>query len=140
MNSKPNLPLLAAWLIALFALCFTLYGSEMLHYPVCNLCWYQRICLYPLTVLLGIAAYKNETVVIPYAIALPGIGLLFAIYHYLEQMFPSVFNVIQFCTANVECSTQHFKLLGFITYPFLSITACSAIIVLLMLANKKTKA
>jgi disulfide bond formation protein DsbB len=136
MQKKPNIALLIAWFIAVFALVFTLYSSEVLNYPVCNLCWYQRICLYPLTLLLGIAAYKNESVVIPYALPLPCIGLLFAIYHYLEQKFPQTFNVIHLCSVGVPCSAQHFKLFGFITFPFLSILACVALITLLIIAKK----
>jgi disulfide bond formation protein DsbB len=139
MQTKPNFPLFLAWFISLFAFCFTLYSSEILHYPVCNLCWYQRICLYPLVLLLGMATYKNETSVIPYALPLPVIGSLFALYHYIEQNFPQVINFIPLCSVNVPCSTKHFNLLGFVSYPLLSFTACISLIILLMLAKKSAK-
>lgn len=120
-----------AWLIALFALLSTLFASEILNWPVCPLCWYQRICIYPLVILLGIAAYKNEKMVLPYALPFPAIGFLFAVYQYLEQMIPG-FSPINFCKQGVACSTIHLKLLGFITIPLLSAVGCFVIFILLI--------
>lgn len=125
-----------AWLIALFATISTLFASEILNWPVCPLCWYQRICIYPLTILLGIAAYKNEKVIIPYALPFPVIGFLFAVYQYLEQMIPG-FSPIDFCKQGVACSAIHLKLLGFITVPLLSAVGCVVMFVLIL--NSKTK-
>ncbi|MCX7125877.1 MAG: disulfide bond formation protein B [Gammaproteobacteria bacterium] len=122
--------LFLAWLIALIATLATLFASEVLHWPVCVLCWYQRIAIYPLVILLGIAAYKNEKMIIPYALPFPIIGFLFAVYQYCEQMIPG-FAPISFCTQGVACSTIHLKLLGFITLPFLSAVSCVLIFILL---------
>lgn len=123
-----------AWLIALFGMIASLVASDILNWPVCPLCWYQRICIYPLVILLGIAAYKNEKIVIPYALPFPVIGFLFAVYQYLEQMIPG-FSPINFCKQGIPCSTYHMKLLGFMTEPFFSAVGCVVIFLLLLLSN-----
>jgi disulfide bond formation protein DsbB len=127
-----------AWVISLIVMLSTLFFSEMLQWPVCPLCWYQRIALYPLVILLGIAAYKNDRSIISYAIPFPLIGLFFAVYQYLEQMIPG-FASIEFCkNGAVACNAIHLKLLGFITIPFLSGIACLLIFILLI-ASKPAK-
>lgn len=119
-----------AWLIALIALISTLLAEYVMHWPVCPLCWYQRICIYPLVILLGIAAFRNERVAIPYMLPFPILGFLFAVYQYLEQMIPG-FAPIDFCTQGISCATIHLHYLGFITIPFLSAMGCAMIFVLI---------
>ena len=127
-----------AWIISLISMLSTLFLSEMMQWPVCPLCWYQRIALYPLVILLGMAAYKNDRAIIPYAMSFPLIGLFFAVYQYLEQMIPG-FAPIEFCKDGaISCNAIHLKLLGFITIPFLSTIACLLIFILL-LASKLEK-
>ena len=130
--------MLLAWLIALAATLTTLYSSEGLHMPVCHLCWFQRICIYPLVIILGIGAFQNDPRASIYAIPMSIIGGLFALYQYLEQMIPG-FSPIQFCTANLSCSTTHIRFFGFITYPFLSFMACLMITLLLIPCLKGSK-
>jgi len=126
--------LFIAWIIALLSMIITLYASRALSIPVCHLCWYQRICIYPLVIILGIATFRNDASIILYSIPLAALGALFALYQYLQQMIPG-FAPIDVCGLGPNCSNIHIKLLGFITYPFLSIIACIMIIVLLMLAK-----
>lgn len=136
-NSKRQLYLFLAWLISLTAMIFSLYSTYMLNISPCPLCWFQRVCLYPLVIILGIAAFKDDNHIVPYIIALPVIGFLFALYQYLEQMIPG-FSPIKLCRANgVPCSTIHFQWLGFITYPFLSMLASLFITLFLLLTYKK---
>lgn len=113
--------LIISWLIALAALLVTLYLSEVLLWPVCHLCWYQRICLYPQVILLGIAAFKNDRVILFYTSWLSIIGLIFAVYQYLTQLFPITFEGIALCGAGPSCATLHMNWLGFITFPFIAI-------------------
>ncbi|MCX7121280.1 MAG: disulfide bond formation protein B [Gammaproteobacteria bacterium] len=127
--------LFLAWLVALIAMISTLYASEVFHWPVCVLCWYQRIAIYPLVVLLGIAAFKNEKIIIPYALPFCVTGFLFGVYQYGEQMIPG-FAPISFCTQGVPCSAIHFKLLGFITLPLLSAVGCGVIFCLLLFCRE----
>ena len=123
-----------AWLIAVVAMISTLFAEYILHWPVCPLCWYQRVCIYPLVILLGIAAFKNERIAISYILPFPILGFLFAVYQYLEQMIPG-FSPIDFCTQGISCATIHLKLLGFITLPLLSAVSCVLIILLLTISG-----
>lgn len=123
-----------AWVIALLATMVSLYFSVVKHWPVCHLCWYQRICIYPLAIMLGIAAYHEEHGVAKYAMPLAILGFLFALYQYLEQMVAG-FAPINLCGAGgPACSHIHFQWLGFITFPFLGMIACAAIIFFLIVA------
>ena len=135
-ESETNIYLLFAWLISFAAFCISLYSSEILKYTVCHLCWYQRICLYPLVILLGMASFKNERHIIPLALPLPIIGAFFGLYQYLEQMIPG-FAPIEFCSIKAPCSAIHFKWLGFVTYPFLSLMSCLTLIVILIIARRQ---
>ncbi len=127
--------LLFAWLISLVAFLATQYSSEILNMPVCPLCWYQRVCLYPLLIILAIAAYRNDRQIAIYAGPLALLGALFAFYQYLEQMIPG-FAPINLCRASgVDCSQIHLKVFGFITYPLLSIIASLVIFTLLLIAK-----
>jgi len=127
--------LFIAWFIALAGLLVTLYASNILTIPVCHLCWYQRICIYPLVLILGIATFRNDGNIAIYTIPLALIGFIFSLYQYLEQMIPG-FSPINVCGTGADCSEIHLKLLGFVTYPFLSMLACTAIIILLVLAKR----
>ena len=118
-----NYGLFLCWLIATAAFIATLFFSEVLHWQVCNLCWYQRIAIYPLVILLGIAAFRDDKNIIPYAKTFCIIGLLLALYQYAEQMIPG-FAPIALCTQGISCAETPIKLLGFITVPLLSATAC----------------
>lgn len=124
-----------AWLIALIAMLSTLFASIVLHWPVCVLCWYQRIAIYPLVILLGIAAFQNDKHIVPYALPFPIIGFLLAMYQYAEQMIPG-FAPIELCTQDLPCSAIHMQWFGFITLPLLSAIACVVIAGLLLSANK----
>lgn len=130
-----RISLFAAWLVAFTAVMATLYSSEILEYPVCHLCWYQRICIYPLVLILGIATFRDDGKIAIYAAPLTIIGAFFALYQYIEQMFPG-FGPIKFCSAGVSCSYIHIKLFGFMTFPFLSLAACVVMFVLLLVSYR----
>lgn len=133
--------LLAAWIIALFATLTTLYMSEILRLPVCPLCWYQRLGIYPLSILLGIALYRNDRQIYIYAIPLAILAAVFACYQYLQQMIPG-FNPIHFCVAHSmqeDCSRIDWQLFGFITLPLLSLISNLLIIALLILSRDNRK-
>lgn len=128
--------LLLSWLIALSAVTLTLYSSIVLLMPTCNLCWYQRICLYPLVIILGIGAYQNDKRSIVYALPLAIFGALLALYQTILQWLPSL-EPIGVCGLGPKCSDIHLQLFGFITYPMLSFFASVAVIMLLSLAWRK---
>jgi disulfide bond formation protein DsbB len=121
--------LLAAWITALVATCTSLTLSGVFHYIPCSLCWYQRILMFPLVIILGIGFIKQDRHSVGYALPLACIGLVIALYHSLLQwrLVPESGT----CVATVPCSISQLTLLGFITIPFLSLLAFSAITVLL---------
>ena len=124
-----------AWLVAVLATGGSLFFSEWMHFVPCELCWYQRIFMYPLVVLLGIATYKNDRGIIPYARVLSTIGMCISIFHYLKQKVPSMQDVIP-CSSGVPCSGQYINWLGFITIPFLALISFVLIHWILFLGRK----
>lgn len=128
----------AAWLVAIIATLGSLSFSEILGYTPCELCWYQRILMYPLAVILGIAVFRGERQVIWYALPLAVPGMLLAGYHYLYQKLP-VLQQARECTGAVSCSDQSAQWLGFITIPLLSFTAFLIISTTLLVAAVRKK-
>lgn len=124
-----------AWIISLIATLGSLYFSEIVGYPPCDLCWYQRIFMYPLTIILGIAVYKKSNEVIPYILPLPLIGFAIALYQYILQNLPAVDS--SFCGPDISCTTKYIDIFGFITLPFLSMVSFAIIFVLLLVVRKK---
>lgn len=108
-----------AWLLSLLGTLLSLFLSEMLHWPICALCWYQRICLYPLVIILGIATFRNDNKITIYTIPLTLLGIVFAGYQYLEQMIPG-FSPIDVCGTGPSCSHIDWIFGGFITLPLIS--------------------
>jgi disulfide bond formation protein DsbB len=108
-----------AWLISLLGLLLSLFFGEVLKWEMCRLCWYQRIALFPLALLLGIAAYRNDRRIIPYALVLCTAGGLFALYQVLEQRFP-ILRTSAICGYTHDCSKNIFELFGFLTFPMVS--------------------
>lgn len=126
-----------SWLIALIATLLSLYLSILEALPVCELCWYQRICMYPLAIILGIAAYRDDRMIALYTLPLAILGLLLSLYQYLEQMIPS-FSWVHLCGAGTDCSKIHLQWFGFVTLPFLGLVANVIIIILLALTYENT--
>jgi disulfide bond formation protein DsbB len=127
--------LFLAWAIALIGTAASLVFQYGLGYQPCTLCWYQRIALYPLVVILGIAVYRDDGGVRRYALPLSIIGLCVALYQYLEQMVPGIARLAP-CRTGVPCSGRDIDVLGFITIPLLSIAAF-ALVTLFLAAEKK---
>jgi disulfide bond formation protein DsbB len=79
-----------AWVVALTCTLGSLYLSEIAHFIPCTLCWYQRIAMYPLAVLLLVAAIKRSTEIARATLPLIAIGAAISTYHYLLERFPSM--------------------------------------------------
>ncbi|GAJ40946.1 disulfide formation protein [Parageobacillus caldoxylosilyticus NBRC 107762] len=90
MKDNKNLEnvLVSAWVISLIATLGSLYFSEILKFIPCDLCWFQRIFMYPQVVLLGIAVIRKEYGIARYSLALSVIGGTISLYHYLLQKVP----------------------------------------------------
>lgn len=133
-NYKPFL-LFIAWLIALLATISAIYASLILKMPVCELCWWQRICLFPLVIQLGIATFRQDLKISWYTLPLVIIGGLIAFYQYLLQKVPAL-QSISLCRSGpgtVNCSAIDWQIFGFVTISFLSLVAFVVLFFLLWL-------
>lgn len=128
-----------AWLTAVVATAGSLYFSEVRLFVPCTLCWYQRILMYPLAIILAVASYRQDRGVVKYALPLSLLGMLVAGYHVLEQKVPG-FGSAALCRAGVPCNLQYINWLGFITIPVLSLAAFTIISVLLIAVGRARRA
>ncbi|WP_281885980.1 disulfide oxidoreductase [Paenibacillus sp. YYML68] len=141
MNWKPFIRengLHLSWAIALVATLGSLYFSEVLMYAPCKLCWYQRILMYPLVLLLGIAAVRKEQRFYWYVLPLSIWGGGISLYHYLMQKTGLFAEGAKACGI-VPCDVDYINWFGFVTIPFLAWVAFVLITViqLLMLAASR---
>lgn len=125
-----------AWLVAVVATLGSLYFSEIRGFIPCELCWYQRILMYPLSIILGIAAFYDEEKIKKYVLPLSIIGMGVSSFHYMEQKIPG-FAAIKPCTQGVPCNVQYINWFGFVTIPFLALIGFTLITLLLIVKRKK---
>jgi Disulfide bond formation protein DsbB len=118
-----------AFLVASLATIGSLYFSEVAHFEPCRLCWYQRIAMYPLVIILGIAAVRRDDGVAIYARALAIVGALISTYHLALEWIPSLDSGA--CGTGPACTVVWFREFGFISLPMLALSAFLAIITLL---------
>lgn len=128
----------ASWGISLIATAGSLFFSEVMKYIPCNLCWYQRILMYPLVILLGVASARKDYSISLYALILSVIGGLISLYHYLIQKVPALHELGNACGI-VPCNTDYINWFGFITIPFLALIAFTLISVLQFIVLKSGK-
>lgn len=114
--------LYAAWLQAAIATAGSLFFSEAMQLPPCVLCWYQRIAMYPLVILIAIGIVRKDPTVRLYALPLSVLGLAISIYHNLLY-YDVIPESITPCTSGVSCTSRQIEWLGFITIPLMSLTA-----------------
>lgn len=118
--------LFAAWLIAAVATAGSLFFSSVLEFAPCVLCWYQRIFLFPLVVVLARGLFPLDRGVVRYALPLALLGGLVAAYHNLvyENLVPES---LEPCAKGVSCKEQYLELFGFLSIPMLALLAFAAI-------------
>jgi len=130
---RPN-ALSMAFLVALFATLGSLYFSEVAHFEPCKLCWYQRIAMYPLVVILGIAAVRRDAGVRVYAMGLAAIGAAISTYHIALEWIPALDTGT--CGVGPSCSVIWFRVFGFISLPTLALIAFLSILTLLAMLSR----
>ncbi|MFC4597724.1 disulfide oxidoreductase [Cohnella hongkongensis] len=127
--------LFVAWAVSVTATAGSLYLSEYLHFTPCSLCWYQRIFMYPLTIVLGVASWRGRKPLVPAgALPLTAIGGAFSVYHIAVQELPHGESG-PFC-GPTSCAEDVLNAFGFITVPMLALTAFALIFVSLLLARR----
>jgi disulfide bond formation protein DsbB len=120
-----------AWLIAAVTTAGSLYYSKVVGYVPCELCWYQRIAVYPLVVSLGVALVRRDAAgVRPYVIGPCAIGAVIAAYHSFIQWFPPDSGT-SFCTAEAPCTARYVYEFGFVSLPFMALSAFLSILALM---------
>jgi disulfide bond formation protein DsbB len=125
----------ALWLGAVVAVGCTagsLYLSQVAGFVPCDLCWYQRICMYPLAVTMLIAAIRRDARVWIYAVVPAGVGAVIATYHAQLQAFPAQHS---FCPTTVPCTIRYVWEFGFVSIPFMALAGFAAILTMLRVAN-----
>lgn len=118
-----------AWFVALLATAGSLYFSEVAGFEPCRLCWYQRIAMYPLVVLLAIAAARRERAGALYAGGLAAVGAAIAAYHVALEWIPALDTGA--CDVSSPCTLIWFRVFGFISLPTLALAAFLLILTVL---------
>lgn len=122
-----------AWLIAAVAMAGSLYFSEVADFVPCRWCWFQRVAMYPLAVVLLVAALRRDRAVRWYVVPVAAIGACISTYHYALEWRPSL--EVGSCAAfGPSCSDVWFRRFGFVTLSFMALCGFVAIIVLLTAA------
>lgn len=116
----------------------SLYFSELAGFPPCILCWYQRICMYPIVAILTVGILRKDKKVGLYVLPFSVIGMLIAFYHNLLY-YNIIPESIAPCQAGISCTTKFIEWFGFVTIPFLSLAAFAIITVCMIISLKKNK-
>jgi disulfide bond formation protein DsbB len=109
----------------------SLYFSEVAHFEPCELCWYQRICMYPLAATLLVAAIRRDHGVWRYAVVPAAVGLVIAAYHTQLQAFPAQ---TSFCPTAVPCTIRYVWELGFVSLPFMALAGFAFVLTMVCIA------
>ncbi len=121
-----------AWFTAAVATGGSLFFSQVAHFPPCQYCWYQRICMYPLSIILLVGALLRDRRVPLYAAVFPLVGAVISIYHIYIEVNPDKESAS--CKAGIPCSTRWIDKFGYVTIPVMALSAFALIAVLLVVA------
>lgn len=125
----------AAWLVATLATLGALFMSEIMGFAPCVLCWWQRIFMFPLVLILALGLFPFDAKVLRYAMPLAGIGLLVAGFHVLLTM-GIIPEALAPCRQGIPCKTIQVQWFGFVTIPLLSFFAFLTVNGLLLAAYR----
>ncbi len=116
------------FLVALSSVSGSLYLSKVLEMPPCELCWYQRILIFPVPLLLGVAIFLDKETVADYVLPLTVLGIPVAVYHYMMQWTVGG----GACSTAISCSAIQVQEFGYVTVPMMSLTFFAVATVLMM--------
>ncbi|HHY20543.1 MAG TPA: disulfide bond formation protein B [Bacilli bacterium] len=129
--------LFLSWTASVIATAGSLFFSEVMNFIPCELCWMQRIFMYPLVIILGVAVFKKDATASINSAILSGIGGLIALYHYLLEKVPAM-ESLDNCGI-IPCTFPYINWLGFITIPFLALFAFIIIFTCSVMIYKRNK-
>jgi disulfide bond formation protein DsbB len=127
-----------AWIIALVSMVGSLFFSEVMDLPPCVLCWYQRIAMYPLVLIVGIGIINRDSRMKNYALPLCLMGLAISVYHNLLY-YGFIADSIIPCKEGISCTSRQIEWLGFITIPLMALTAFAATALCLLFYKSEEK-
>lgn len=127
--------LFLAWLIALISTLGAIFLSEVVGVLPCVLCWYQRIAMFPLVVILAVGLLPFDARSVRYALPLAVAGWVIALYHCLLYWGVVPKDLVP-CGEGASCTDVKAELYGFISVPLLSLAAFSLIVVFLLVVKK----
>ncbi len=128
--------MLLAFIIALASTAGSLFYSQYVGFDPCELCWLQRIFMYPLVVLLGLALIKKDRNIVDYALSLSLIGFLIALYQNFMYFNNGGLNALcETFGIGVSCVKRYVFEFGYVTIPMMALTAFSLIIIFLMISK-----
>ena len=122
--------LLFAAIVAGTATLGSLYLSEIANLTPCRLCWWQRYVMYPMAVVLAVAAWQRYVKVRVLIAVASLVGAAISLYHYLVQWFPDLAG--NACSATVPCFAHWFRVFGFISIPYMALSAFAFVFVMMM--------
>ncbi|MCB2183683.1 MAG: disulfide bond formation protein B [Desulfobulbaceae bacterium] len=128
--------LFLCWLIASISTLGSLFFSHVMEFAPCVLCWYQRICLFPLVIILAIGLFPFDKNVVKFALPLGLAGCLLAFYHSL--LYAGIIpENIQPCSQGISCTEEYINIFGFLSIPMLSLLSFSTITALLIILKRR---
>ena len=116
-------------LVTSVAMLGSLWFSEVVGYRPCVLCWYQRIAMYSLAIVLVVAAVRRDRSIVPYAMVLAGVGAAVSVYHWVLERWPSIDTGS--CSPDAPCSVPYFEVFGFVSLAFMALCAFVTVLVFL---------
>ena len=131
--------LFAAWLLVLVSALVSLFFSDVMEFAPCALCWYQRICLFPLVIILARGLFPLDLQVVKYALPLAVAGWLLAAYHNLLYV-GIVPESMQPCSKGVSCTEDYLEFLGFLSIPLLALLSFTLLTGILFVLRRRNLA
>jgi len=138
LSDKYWIILFSAWILVSVSTLGSIFFSHVMEFAPCVLCWYQRICLFPLVIILATGLFPFDKRVVRYSLPLAIAGWIIAFYHNLlySGIIPQD---LQPCSKGVSCTEKYIDLFGFLTIPMLSLISFSIIITLLIFLKRKRR-
>lgn len=118
---------------ALGAFLLSLFYSNIVGFPPCELCWIQRIFLYPQLILFSMELYKRDRSIVDFSLVFASIGSIVSIYHiFVEAGLATGASCANPTNGEVSCAVRYIYEFGYVTMPIMALTLSLFIIVLLV--------
>ena len=121
-DDRRFVPIFVLWLVSVSATLGSLFLGEVMRLPPCVLCWYQRICMYPLAAIATVGLLTRDAGVVRYAWPLAAAGLALAAYHNLLY-YGVIPESITPCSEGVSCTERQIEWFGVVTIPLMALLA-----------------